>query len=117
MNNLKTSFFKDAWSLMRPYWKSQEKGIAILLLLVIIVLNLGQVYINVLITEWNNAFYNTLQDHNMREFMYQAFRFCYLAAIFIVIAVYSLYLNQMLQIRWRRWLTDHYLSLWLNEQN
>src|SRR5678816_2691074 len=26
---------------------------------------------------------------------------------------YQIYLNQMLQIRWRRWLTDRYLGAWL----
>lgn len=36
-----------------------------------------------------------------------------LAALFIVIGVYQLYLNQMRQIRWRRWLTDRYLRRWM----
>ncbi len=40
-----------------------------------------------------------------------------LAAIFIVIAVYQLYLNQWLQIRWRRWMTAHYLGEWLHQAN
>jgi len=34
-----------------------------------------------------------------------------------VIAVYRIYLNQMLQIRWRRWLTDRYLEDWLADRN
>ena len=34
----------------------------------------------------------------------------------IIVAVYQLYLNQMLQIRWRRWLTDHYLDAWLADR-
>ncbi len=111
------SFLKDTWSLIAPYWKSQEKWLAILLLTVIILLNLGQVYINVLINKWYNVFYDTLQNHKMHEFMVQIVHFCYLAVIFIVITVYSTYLNQMLQIRWRRWLTDNYLSKWLEQQN
>jgi putative ATP-binding cassette transporter len=31
-------------------------------------------------------------------------------------AVYAVYLNQMLQIRWRRWLTDNYLVEWLSDR-
>jgi putative ATP-binding cassette transporter len=42
-------------------------------------------------------------------------RFSWLAGVYIVFAVYQLYLNQMLQIRWRRWLTDEYLGAWLTE--
>ncbi len=34
-------------------------------------------------------------------------------AAYIVLAVYQLYLNQMLEIRWRRWLTERYLRGWL----
>lgn len=33
----------------------------------------------------------------------------------MVIAAYQLYLNQWLQIRWRRWLTDRYVNTWLAE--
>ena len=33
-----------------------------------------------------------------------------------MVAVYQLYLNQMLQIRWRRWLTDRYLAGWLKDK-
>ena len=40
-----------------------------------------------------------------------------LAAIFVVLAVYQLYLNQWLQIRWRRWMTTHYLGEWLHDAN
>src|SRR4029453_7415594 len=43
--------------------------------------------------------------------------FCVLAAIYIVLAVYQLYLNQWLQIRWRKWLTERYLGEWLQNAN
>ena len=46
-------------------------------------------------------------------FVYQLGYFCVLAAAFILLAVYQLYLNQWLQIRWRRWLTATYLDHWL----
>jgi putative ATP-binding cassette transporter len=40
-----------------------------------------------------------------------------LAAAFIVLAVYQLYLNQWLQIRWRTWMTGTYLDNWLDGAN
>src|SRR5207244_12693689 len=43
--------------------------------------------------------------------------FCILATCFILLAVYQLYVNQRLQIRWRRWLTEHYLGEWLHGAN
>ena len=103
----------DTWTLIRPYWFSEDRWAGRGLLLLVIGLNLGIVYINVLLNQWNNAFYNALQDKDYAVFWSQLVRFTWLAAFFIVAAVYQLYLNQMLQIRWRRWLTERYLGAWL----
>lgn len=99
---------------MKPYWFSEDRWKGRLLLTTIIGLALGQVYISVLINKWNAAFYNALQDKNLPEFMHQLGVFSILAAIFIAIAVYRQYFNQMLQIRWRRWMTNHYQNAWLS---
>src|SRR4029078_1713698 len=73
--------------------------------------------INVLLNQWNNAFYNALQERNWDAFVYQLAYFCVLATIFICLAVYQLYLNQWLHIRWRNWMTKHYLDRWLTAAN
>ncbi|HEY1234215.1 MAG TPA: ABC transporter ATP-binding protein/permease [Candidatus Binatia bacterium] len=112
-----TTFVRDLWTLLRPYWKSEERGRAWLLLLANIALILVTVYLTVLFNQWYNAFYNTLQTKEQAEFFHQLGRFCVLAAIYIVVAVYRTYLNQMLQIRWRRWLTERYLTDWLSDRN
>jgi len=112
----KRNAIRDAWRLTKPYWVSEEKWSAWGLLLAVIVLNLGNVYISVRLNQWNNAFYNALQKLDGSEFFRQLGVFCVLAALFIVMAVYALYLNQMLQIRWRRWLTRRYLGAWLTDR-
>jgi putative ATP-binding cassette transporter len=106
---------RDAWALARPYWRSDDRWAARGLLVLVVALNLGIVYINVLINRWNNTFYNALQEKNYTVFVHQLVRFSWLAGLYIVIAVYQLYLNQMLQIRWRRWLTERYLRAWLTD--
>lgn len=98
-----------------PYWFSEERWAARGLLLAVIALNLGIVYINVLINKWNNAFYDALQARNYTVFLHQLIRFSWLAGLFIIFAVYQVYLNQMLQIRWRCWLTERYLNQWLTD--
>jgi putative ATP-binding cassette transporter len=108
--------FRDAWAIARPYWFSEDRWAGRGLLVSVIALNLGIVFINVLLNKWNNAFYNSLQDKDYAVFVSQLFKFTYLAGAYIVVAVYQLYLNQMLQIRWRRWLTDVYLAAWLKEK-
>jgi vitamin B12/bleomycin/antimicrobial peptide transport system ATP-binding/permease protein len=116
MEKSKRHVVRDAWRLAKPYWGSEEKWSARGLLLAVITLNLGNVYISVRINEWNNAFYNALQKLDSSEFFRQLGIFCILAAVYIVMAVYALYLSQMLQIRWRRWMTRRYLGGWLNER-
>lgn len=108
---------RAVWRLTKPYWLSPERGIAWLLLAVIIGLNLGEVYINVLLNKWNNDFYNALQAIDKKAFVAALIRFSYLAFSYIVIVVYKVYLNQMLQIRWRRWMTGYYQQRWLQGQN
>jgi vitamin B12/bleomycin/antimicrobial peptide transport system ATP-binding/permease protein len=104
---------RDAWAMTYPYWFSEDRLAARGLLLAVIALNLGIVYINVLLNKWNNTFYDALQAKDWGVFLHQLIRFCWLAGFFIVFAVYQYYLNQMLQIRWRRWFTDRYLRAWL----
>jgi putative ATP-binding cassette transporter len=104
-----------AWAMIRPYWSSDDRWAARGLLLGVVLLTLGMVYLTVLLNQWNNAFYSALQDKNMAAFRGQLFRVTYLITIFIFLAVYQVYLNQMLEIRWRRWLTDRYLRAWLSD--
>ena len=112
MTNMR-ALLHDAWAIARPYWFSEDRWAGRALLVAVIALNLGIVAINVMLNKWNLAFYNALQDKNYDIFLQQLLRFTWLAGSFIVVAVYELYLNQMLQIRWRRWLTDRYLTAWL----
>ena len=101
--------------MISPYWSSEDRWRARGLLLAVVLLTLGMVYLTVLLNQWNNAFYSALQDKNVPAFRGQLFRVTYLITIFIFLAVYQVYLNQMLEIRWRRWLTDRYLRAWLTD--
>ncbi|MFU2208224.1 ABC transporter ATP-binding protein/permease [Solidesulfovibrio sp. C21] len=113
----KRRFLSDLWKLTKPYWKSEERLKSGLLLAVIVAMSLGIVYLNVLFNEWNNLFYNSLQEKNVEAFFRLFGRFTILATMFIIVAVYQIYLRQMLQIRWRRWLTQRYTERWLTPHN
>ncbi len=107
------SFLRDLWRLTRPYWASEEKWIARGLLAAVVALDLGTVFVTVEINQWQASFFNALENKNQTEFMRLLGVFSALALSYIVMAVYQLYLTQMLQIKWRRWLTDRYLDDWL----
>jgi putative ATP-binding cassette transporter len=109
-------FLRAAWTLAKPYWVSDDKWWARGLLGAVIALNLISVYIDVRLNIWRNAFYDTLQQLDEHGFFVQIGIFTLLAVAWILIIVYQLYLQQMLQIRWRRWLTRRYLSHWLDRK-
>ncbi|MES2384367.1 MAG: ABC transporter ATP-binding protein/permease [Pseudomonadota bacterium] len=106
-------FCRKTWALTRPYFQSEEKWKARGLLLAIVLLNLAAVYMLVLLNDWNRVFYDAVQEKNQPVFWEQLGRFTYLAFAFIIIAVYRFYLTQLLEIRWRAWMTAHYLERWL----
>lgn len=108
------TFLGHAWRLAKPYWSSDEKWWAWGLLAAVVGLNLLSVYITVRLNFWNNTFYDTLQKLDEHGFFVQLGIFTLLASAWIVVTVYQLYLQQMLQIRWRRWLTRQYLGDWLD---
>ena len=107
-------FLRQVWHLSAPYFRdSTEKWRARGLLAAIVLLNLGAVYMLVQINEWNRVFYDALQNKDAGVFWTQLGRFTYLAMIFIVIAVYRFYLTQLLQLRWRAWMTRDLMHRWL----
>ncbi|HUN47595.1 MAG TPA: SbmA/BacA-like family transporter, partial [Stellaceae bacterium] len=106
----------QAWRIARPYWFSNEKWSALVLLAVIVALNLGQVALNVRFNYWRNAFYNTLQNLDEAGFYTQIAIFAGLAVFWVIVGTARTFLNQMLRIRWRRWLTDLYLRRWLDHR-
>ncbi len=116
MASSKRGFLRAAWSLAWPYWKSDEKWAARGLLAAVVALNLVAVWINVRLNLWNRDFYDALQQYDWPKFWWQFAVFCMIATAWVTVAVYSLYLRQILHIRWRRWLTEHFLKHWLNAQ-
>ncbi len=106
-------FARKVGRLALPYFNSDEKWRARGLLLAIVLLNLAAVYMLVLLNEWNRVFYDALQNKDQPVFWRELGRFTYLAFGLIIIAVYRFYLTQLLQMRWRSWMTTHYMDRWL----
>jgi putative ATP-binding cassette transporter len=116
MVSSRRGFVREAWSLAWPYWTSDEKWAAGGLLLAVVALNLVYVWLTVRLNQWNNAFYNALQQYDWPTFWWQFAIFGMIAAAIIVVLVYQSYLQRILQIRWRRWLTHHFLDRWLGDR-
>ena len=116
MNNIRSTL-AIVWRIAAPYFRSEDKLAGRTLLAVVILLELAQVGIDVLMNQWSNRFYNALTEKSWDGFVREIGIFTVLAFCSIGLAVYQLYLNQWLQIRWRRWITGRYLGQWLDGAN
>ena len=114
----------DVWRLAKPYYVSEQRWSARLILGAIVALDLSRVGMTVLLSFWNRAFYNALQDKNWDDFIGLLLfwrhtkdgffpGFCVVAAVYIVVAIYRTYLSQWLEIRWRGWMTERLIDDWL----
>src|SRR3970040_1194285 len=111
-----TRFLTAFWALARPYWVSEQRSKGLALLGAVVGLALALVWINVLINQWNNDFYNAIQEKQRDDFYRLIGKFTLLAFAYIGIAVYRFYLQQMLQIEWRTWLNERFLADWLKDR-
>jgi putative ATP-binding cassette transporter len=116
VNNIRSTL-AIVWRIAVPYFRSGDKWAGGGLLAAVIVIELSQVAIDVLVNQWSNRFFNALQDRNWDSFVRELGIFTVLAFGSIGLAIYQLYLNQWLQIRWRRWMTTTYLGQWLHNAN
>lgn len=113
MNRLNRQFFKDAWALTKPYWSSEDRWKARGLLALVVGFTLFQVYLSVLFNYWHGDFWDAIQDYKLSLVLWLFGKFAFLATLWILSGVYGAYLQQLLTLRWRRWMTDHYLADWL----
>src|SRR5579859_3655974 len=109
-------FVQRAWALAAPYWSSEDRWRARIMLAAIIALTLGGVFLRVLYNDWQRSFGETIQNKDIAAFGPLLIRFSVLAGLFILAAVYRIYLTLMLQRRWRIWSTRHFLDRWLDNQ-
>ncbi|RPE73063.1 putative ATP-binding cassette transporter [Tibeticola sediminis] len=108
-------FLGQVRTLSLPYFRSEERWKARAMLAAIVALNLGAVYLLVQINEWNRLFFDALQNKDAAAFWTQLARFAVLAFVYITVAIYRFYLTQMLELRWRAWMTAQYAARWLSD--
>ena len=100
-------------ALALPYFRSEERVRARLLLAAVVCAELGLVYVAVLVTQWNARFFNALEARNWTAFGDELIVFCFIAVGAIIVGMSQYYFGQQLQIRWRRWITENYVSVWM----
>ena len=110
------SFLGDWWRLVVPYFKSEERWIAISLLIAAVVLTLSGVAVNVAYNEWSRRFFDTFQNKDEPGFWLEMINFSWIAGLTIAFSIARGLASPYLRLRWRRWLTRQYLGHWLDSR-
>ena len=101
----------------RPF-TAMERRIAVAMVVFLVVINQAEVAIIVRLNFFNAAFFDAIQKGDSRTFWEQLlFVFTPYAFIFVAMTVIEFFVQSMLVIRWRTWLTDNFVSRWLNRHN
>lgn len=110
------SKFRLFLSLAIPFWRSEERWPARLLLGAVVLLILAQNWITVRLSFWNREFFDTIQRGDYAFFVNLGVVMLGLVFCSIVFWLAEDYLFSALKIRWRRWMTDRYLHDWLGDR-
>ncbi|AXA54130.1 ABC transporter ATP-binding protein/permease [Pseudomonas thivervalensis] len=107
---------RNFWRLARPFWASEEKYPALLLLFATVLMTLCMVGVNILTNFWNLHFYNALQALDYHGFLIGSLQFILLQIGTAAFTVGAFHFQQKLTLRWRRWATRNMLDQWLDSQ-
>ncbi len=94
---------------------AKDRGWARLQIAGVLLVTVVQVIIQIRFNFWNRDFFNALENRDRAAFTHQILLFFGLAAASMAAAVYQLYLKQLIQLRWREWLTRWLIANWLRE--
>src|SRR3977135_1395336 len=96
-----------------PAFAARERRLAIAMVVLLVLINQAQVGMNLRLSFFNRDWFNAIQNKDEAPFWSQLFTvFVPWAFLYIATAVLEYVVTSTLIIRWRRWLTGHYVNPW-----
>lgn len=106
---------KAFWGIAVPYWKSKDSLWGWVMLVGTGIFTAMTIYLAKQFNDWYKEFWDNVQSYNLDGFIGGLYLFAFLATIHVCTVVYKSYIISALVIRWRKWLTAHYLDRYLNK--
>jgi vitamin B12/bleomycin/antimicrobial peptide transport system ATP-binding/permease protein len=108
-------FFLQFIKLAGPFWSSRNRFEIRKDTAVLIVLTALQIYMAVLITDWNAALFDALEARSMQQVMVQVGILVLIFIANITITTMHLIVKRRILIGWRLWLTQLVTAKWLDK--
>lgn len=98
--------------LLIPCLKAPGGKVSLVLFIVAVALNLGAVYASLRLTRWTGEFYSAVEKVDAAQVYYQIGIFALIVGLNSARGLAHEYIRKIIEIRWRRALTDHAINLW-----
>jgi putative ATP-binding cassette transporter len=110
-----TRWGRQFWQLAGPYFSPRRGWRPLGAVAAILLLAIAAVRLNVVLSYWNNGFYDSIQALNQASFWFFMRLFCLLATLHVARSLISTFANQAFDIHWRTWLNERLVDDWLAE--
>ena len=108
-----TGWGRQFWRLAGPYFAPRRDGRPLALVAAILLLAVAGVRMNVLLSYWNNGFYDAVQALDAAQFWFFMRLFALLATLHVVRVLLNYFVTQAFDIRWRTWMNQRLTDDWL----
>ncbi len=103
----------ESWALLRTMWGSRYRVKIALLTAGIVAVLVGNMFGQIKLNEWHGAFFDALEQQNLGAFGAQLLIFLAIVAGLLALVVGQTWMQEMLKVRLRQWMTHHLLDEWL----
>lgn len=112
---IQDGFLFQFYKLAGPFWSSKNKFEIRKDTGLFVILTALQIYIAVIITEWNADLFDALEQHSMSGIIAQIGMLVLIFVGSIAITTWHLIVKRRLLIGWRIWLTEKVISKWMHK--
>lgn len=109
-----SNFFQNLFTLIIPYWKSDEKLKGWGLLLTTLFFTIANVGVTVWRNHWTMIFYNSLAKVDTHTIFSNVLQLIIITLSFLFCVVGQLYFSSLLSLHWRKWMTHQYIYRWFD---
>jgi vitamin B12/bleomycin/antimicrobial peptide transport system ATP-binding/permease protein len=109
----KDSFFIQFMKLAGPFWNSENKLTIRIETVLLIALTLMQIGLAVIITQWNAALFDALEQRSLAGVKAQIGVLLLIFTASITVTTAHLLIKRRLLIGWRLWLTEKVITQWM----